>query len=262
MRIALSLALLLTLVWSCNRDSADPAAEQGAFLAPASAPKNAANRGALSDEQKPLEGRPMIEGPSKADLEAANEDNGGQLTEEEIAAAKRMGPGRTTPQVTAPQTRPMANNSDDPKPSQTVINANTGKPILAYDRPLFVFSKPPCRGNCPNYKITLTADRQLQLAAKDNLKKSGNYTIRLTAREYSELLAQLEDVQASNLLEVYPEDTSTIPSDAQATMLTFFDAAGTEQRMEVYFDAPEKLAAYITTFEEMVDREDWVKVGN
>lgn len=252
MRFAHLTILLLTVLavlTGCNRE----AAPQGEFLAPASAPPQS-ERTTMREEDKPKEGRPMIEGPSAADLEAANEPNGGQITPEQAAAARKMGPGRTNPVPDRPQTA-------TPTPANTGA-PTAGKPVLDYDRPVFSVSKTPCYGKCQQYSLTLTNDQQLILDAKNNMDKKGRYTIRLNRQEYSKLLAGLDSLNLQALPAVFPQDTKMIPADVQATVLRFPNLAGEEQKVEIYSDAPDKLANFLARFEAMIDRKDWVKMGN
>lgn len=258
MRFVILTILLLTVLTACNREAADATANADGFLAPASAPP-AADVNTMREEDKPQEGRPMIEGPSAGDIEAANEPNGGIPTPEQIEAIRQQGPGRTTPMPDRPQT------AASPAPTTAgsmPATATSGKPVLDYDRPVFTLSKTPCYGKCPQYSLTLTNDRQLILDAINYMDKKGKYSIRLNTREYNTLLMGLDSLNLQTLPAVYPQDTKRIPSDIQATVLRFPNDAGTEEKkVEIYFDAPEKLASFLTRFEAMVERKDWVKMA-
>lgn len=258
MRFAILSILLLTVLTACNREASDATASKDGFLAPASAPPAPAPN-TMREEDKPREGRPMIEGPSAGDLEAANEPNGGVPTPEQIEAIRHQGPGRTTPMPDRPQTAaPTAPATTSTMPATTT----SGKPVLDYDRPVFTLSKTPCYGKCPQYSLTLTNDRQLILDAINHMDKKGKYSIRLNAREYNSLLMGLDSLNLQTLPAVYPQDTKRIPADIQATVLRYPNDTGNEEKkVEIYSDAPEKLASFLTRFEAMVERKDWVKMA-
>lgn len=259
MRFAILTILLFTALTACNREALDATAPKDGFLAPASAPPRppAPVRNTMREVEKPGEVAPMMEATD--DLKADNEPSPGVPTPEQIEAIRRQGPRRTTPMPDRPQT---AAPTAPPTAGSVPTAATSGKPVLDYDRPMFSLSKTPCYGKCPQYSLTLTNDRQLILNAINHMDKKGKYSIRLNAREYNTLLMGLDSLNLQTLPAVYPQDTKRIPSDVQATVLRFPNDAGTEEKkVEIYFDAPEKLASFLTRFEAMVERKDWIKMA-
>ncbi len=250
----LALAFLLILTTACNRDAVDSAQEgTGTFLAPASAPLNPQAL-AAADEAKPKMA-PGIEGPGE--LPGENEPVPTQMTAEEIEAAKRAGPARlgTQPQAAAPRT--VAPES--PKTMDVPTNGN--KPTLDFDRPVVAISKTACYGKCRQFVLTLTNDRRLILAAGKNMDRKGKYSRALSGREYNELQAAMQAAEPESLAALYPNNIKHVPSDAQGTVLRYPDSDGNERKIEIYYDAPEKLDAFLTAFEAWVDKDGWIKMA-
>ncbi|WP_020571404.1 DUF6438 domain-containing protein [Neolewinella persica] len=257
MRYAILSILLLSLLFGCNRDASNATSSDGKFLAPANQPAKSTmpDKGAVT---KMVENKKMIEGPNEAvvdDVKVAEEG----LTDADIAAAKRPGSRRT------PSTADQARATSVPEqetPRSMPTPAASGKPVLDYDRPLFAVSKTACYGECEQYSLTLTNDRQLILNAKKHMDKKGEYRLRLNAQEYNSLISGLDSLNLDQLPAVFPRDIETIPADVQATVLRFPESVGSTEmkKVEVYFDAPDQLASFLKRFEAMVARKDWVAV--
>jgi len=181
-----------------------------------------------------------------------------KLTPEDEALAKRLGPGRVSPP-------PVTKNTGEPvtagtKPSSMPVSKN--KPVLDYDRAIFAISKTACYGGdgCRQFSLELTNDRRLIMDAKKNMDKQGKYSRLLSASEYSALLSAMEATEPAELGMVYPADTKNIPADAQATVLRYDDVYGKERKVEVYSDAPKKLAQLLADMEKWVDMDGWIKM--
>lgn len=250
----LSLAFLLVLTSACNRDAVDSTQDgTGTFLAPASAPLNPQAL-AAADEAKPKMAA-AIEGPGE--LPGENEPVPTKMTAEEIEAAKRAGPARlgSQPQVAAPLTA-------SPEPPKTMDVPSSGnKPAPDYNRPVVAISKTACYGECRQFVLSLTNDRRLILDAGKNMDRKGKYSRALSGREYNELLAAMQDAKPESLAALYPNNIKHVPADAQGTVLRYPDPNGNERKVEIYYDAPEKLDAFLTSFEAWVDKDGWVKMA-
>jgi hypothetical protein len=250
----LSLAFLLVLTTACNRDAVDSTGDgTGTFLAPASAPLNPNARAAEDEARQQM--APTLEEPDV--LPGEDEPSVGQMTAEEIDAAKRAGPGRVgaQPQTAVPRTAA-------PEKPKTMAAPNTGgKPALDYDRPVVSVSKSACYGKCRQFVLTLTNDRRLILEAGANMDRKGKYSRRLNAREYNELLVAMQAADPEGLTPLYPNNVKQIPADAQGTVLRFPDLNGDERKVEIYYDAPEKLTEFLTAFEAWVDKDGWIKTA-
>ena len=184
-----------------------------------------------------------------------------KLTPEDEALAKRLGPGRVSPP-------PATKNNGTPvtagtKPSIMPAMENPNKPVLDYDRPVFAISKTACYGGdgCRQFSLELTNDRRLVLDAKKNMDRNGKYSRLLSASEYNALLSAMEATEPAELGEVYPAETKNIPADAQATVLRFDDVNGVERKVEVYSDAPKKLAQLLADMEKWADKDGWIKMA-
>lgn len=260
MRYAILSLLFFALLAGCNRDAANPAAPDGSFLSPAEQPETV-RMSSKAEDTRPLEGTKMIDGSGEEAIMENGKKVEPRLTEEDLADARRSGsrrPGSSDKQAPISGTAtPQPDN-----PATMPAPANSGKPVLEYDRPVFAISKTPCYGDCEQYSLTLTNDRQLILDAKKNMDKKGTYRIRLNAREYNALLSGLDSLNLDQLPPVFPRNIKMIPADAPATVLRFPEYTGATEmkKVEVYSDAPEKLASFLQRFEALVKRKDWVAV--
>jgi hypothetical protein len=249
----LCLCLLVILGFGCNKDTAGGNAGNDPFLAPATAP-DLPKREAGDPQQMAKEGM-------KEQTAADPGETLKRLTPEERAAAKRMGPGRISPQ-------PATKNNATPvtagtKPGAMPATRNMNKPALDYDRPVFGISKTACYGGdgCRQFSLELTNDRRLILDAKKNMDRKGKYSRLLSTTEYNRLLAAIEATEPAELSEVYPTEVKNIPADAQATMLRYPDVYGEERKVEVYYDAPEKITKLLSDLEKWVDMDGWIKMA-
>ncbi|MFK8162657.1 MAG: DUF6438 domain-containing protein [Lewinella sp.] len=249
MRYAILSILLFSLLLGCNRDATSA---EGSFLAPANQPDNNTMPSKDMDERsmgmtKQTEDALIDEGKTKVE----------PLSAEDLAAARRPG-SRADKVAVSGEADPQKTKNVQAMPTPTTA----GKPVLDYDRPIFAISKTPCYGECEQYSLTLTNDRQLILNAKKHMDKKGEYRIRLNAREYNSLISGLDSLNLQQLPAVFPNNIKTIPSDIQATVLRFPDNVGGEEmkKVEVYFDAPDQLTSFLQRFEAMVARKDWVAV--
>lgn len=252
----LCLSLLAVLSFGCNKDTASMNSGNDAFLAPATAPdlpRQASVEEGIVREKK-VEQEPI-------DVESAEMV---ELTPEERAAAKRMGPGRLAP---LPATKSdAAPKTAGTKPASTGATSATApgnerKPALDYDRTLLAMSKTACYGDCRQFSLELTNDRRLVLDARRNMDRKGLYSRRLSATEYNALKRAMEASEPAELGPLYPADAKMIPADAQATVLRYADVFGEERKVEVYYDAPERLAKFIADLESWVDKDGWIKVA-
>ncbi len=248
----LCLCLLAVIGFGCNKDTAGANSDKDTFLAPAAAPD--------VPERTPVNPEDMAKVGMK-EQEAV--DDGSEdivkLTPEDEAAAKRMGPGRVAPPpATKSGGTPVTANT---KPNTMPVPEKPKKPVLDYDRALVTISKTACYGGegCRQFSLELTNDRRLVLDAKKNMDRSGKYTRLLSATEYNRLLSAMEATQPSQLGAVYPKDTKTIPADAQATVLRYADVYGEARKVEVYSDAPKRLAEFLADLEKWVDTDGWAK---
>lgn len=255
MRYVILSVLLLSLAFSCNRDATDATSSDGTFLSPANQPETNEMPSKGVDD-RPVEGRPMIEDHGEEVLEEGGKVIEERLSAEDLANVRRpgsrpVGDKTTGRPTTSPQ--PAENTGTMPTPP------NSGKPVIDYDRPIFAISKTPCYGNCEQYSLTLTNDRQLILRAKKHMDKKGEYRLRLNAQEYNTLISGLDSLHLNQLPAVFPRNIKMIPSDVQATVLRFPDDMGGKEmkKVEVYSDAPDQLAAFLERFEAMVKRTDW-----
>lgn len=251
----LSLALLLVITSACNRDAVDSnQSNSGTFLAPASAPMSP-NALAAEDEAKPRMA-PEIE--EEEDYPGKSEAVVHQMTDEELAAAKRAGPGRI-----GAKPRPVAPSINaTPETPKTMDVPTTGnKAVLDFGSTVVAISKTGCYGKCRQFSLTLTKDRRLILDAGNNMDRKGKYSRVLNTSEYNELLVAMQAAKPAGLAEVYPRETKDIPADIPATVLRYPDLDGNERKVEVYYDAPEKLDDFLTTFEAWVDKDGWIKMA-
>jgi hypothetical protein len=259
MRYAILSILLLSLFSSCNRDASNVTYPEGSFLSPANQPES--NDLPSKDvDVRPIEGPKMVD-----DANIKVVENGRtierKLTTADMAAAKRPGsrrPGAVADKAAAAGTAPTESGNTQSMPTPST----SGKPVIDYDRPILTLSKTPCYGECEQYSLTLTNDRQLILNAKKHMDKKGEYRIRLNAQEYNTLLNGLDSLHLDQLPAVFPRNIKMIPADVQATVLRFPDNMGGKEmkKVEVYFDAPDQLASFLKRFEAMVARKDWVAV--
>lgn len=248
------MALLLVLTTACNRDAVDSGQDgTGTFLAPASAPLRTTNSTAAEEGQ--LQDAPMAIEPDV--LPGEDEPGAELLTAEELDAARRAGPGRigSKPQTAAPGTATPA------KPKTMSAPSTTGKSVADYDRPVVAISKTACYGECRQFGLTLTNDRRLVLAAGKNMDRKGKYSRVLNTREYNELLAAMQTANPEGLTALYPNNIKNVPADAQGTILSYPDVDGNERKVEIYYDAPEKLDAFLAAFEAWVDKDGWIKMA-
>lgn len=251
----LCLCLLAVLGFGCNKDATGANSAQDNFLAPAAAPEMP--KRSVDNDQK----------LSKVEMAEATPDGGSnedivEMTPEDRAAAKRMGPGRLSP-TPAKKTTDGAPATTGTKPSSMPTSQNPNKPVLDYDRPVFAISKTACYGGagCRQFGLELTNDRRLILDAKKNMDRQGKYSRVLSASEYNALLSAMEASEPAQLGMVYPADTKNIPADAQATVLRYDDVNGVERKVEVYSDAPKQLAKLIADLEKWVDMDGWIKMA-
>jgi hypothetical protein len=259
MRYAILSILLLSLLSGCNRDASEATSPEGSFLSPANQPERSPLLNKVEDSR--LTEDTKISEDSEEELMEGGKTIVSRLSDADIAAAKRSGsrrPGAAADKAAAAGTSATesANNRTMPAPT------TSGKPVIDYERPIFAISKTPCYGECEQYSLTLTNDRQLILNAKKHMDKKGEYRIRLNAREYDTLIMGLDSLHLDQLPAVFPRNIKTIPADAQATVLRFPDnMGGTDmKKVEVYFDAPDQLASFLQRFEAMIIRKDWVAV--
>jgi len=248
----LSIALLLVLMSACNRDATEAGKDgTGTFLAPAAAPPSASVR-MSDDESKPTESPTIGAESAVPEVEPGAAE---KLTEEEMRIARNAGPGRTAPMPTTRQTA-------TPRTAEAAVPTTSGsKPVIDFDRPVMSLHKTACNGNCRQYDLTLTNDRRLVLAAGRNMKRKGNYSRALSAREYNEILVAMQAANPEGLAHLYPEVIENVPADAQGTLLSFPGQDGKERKVEVYYGAPEKLDALISTFEAWVDKDGWIRMA-
>ena len=264
MRSLLLLALVLLLA-ACAREATGPDPDN-TFLAPASAPPSVA----VNSEGQVVETRDQIETPAITDLgddEARLEPNGGQLTPEQVAAAKRMGPGRLgkvypeTVEAATPNAADVRTPATMPAPTQATVPG--GKPALDYDRPVAMVMKGACYSapDCRQYTLTLTNAQTLLLAAGRGTKQgSGNYQMVLSPADYNKVVTALEAIDAAKLSATYPTDAKAIPADLQVTRLKLMTDAGTDREVEVYADAPEKVQAALDILDGFVALDGWRKL--
>jgi hypothetical protein len=258
MRYAILSILLLSLLAGCNRDATDTTSPEGSFLSPANQPDvNAMPSKNVDDQRVPAD--PEIEGPGERIQGAAGEPMERELSAEDIASAHRPGSRRPGATVVNQAAAPSKSPQQSQNTGNIAIPSSSGKPAIDYDRPIFAVSKMPCYGECEQYNLTLTNDRQLILNAKKHMDKKGEYRIRLNAQEYNTLLSGLDSLRLNQLPAVFPTNIKTIPADVQATVLRFPDNMGGAEmkKVEVYFDAPDQLASFLERFEAMVKRTDW-----
>ncbi|MFT6000149.1 MAG: hypothetical protein ACI81P_002609 [Neolewinella sp.] len=255
MRYAILSVLLLSILSSCNRDAAAP---DGSFLSPANQP----DTNPMPSKEVDSDTRATttdIEGPGEGGLDEGEKVM--KLSQADLAAARR--PGSRRPGATVDKTAASGTSTQQPENTGTVpAPASSGKPLLDYDRPIFAISKTPCYGDCEQYSLTLTNDRQLILNAKKHMDKKGEYRLRLNAKEYNTLISGLDSLHLDQLPDVFPRNIKMIPADVQATVLRFPDnmGGGEMKKVEVYSDAPDQLASFLQRFEAMVNRTDWVVV--
>lgn len=252
------LCLSLLVVLGCNKDTAGASSGNDAFLAPATAP-DLPQREAADEKDFAREGMPMQEA-----VDDGSEDIV-KTTPEDRAVAKRMGPGKlSAPQAKKSKGEPAkAGTKPAYQPSSMPAPGKQDKPVLDYDRAVFMISKTACYGGdgCRQFSLELTNDRRLILDAKKNMDRKGLYTRLLSATEYNALQRAMEASEPADLGAVYPADTKIIPADAQATVLRYADVYGKERKVEVYADAPKELAKLIADLETWVDKDGWIKMA-
>lgn len=262
MRRPLLISLLLaTLFFACNRDAADATmADNGRTIAPASAPTPMANKG-LAEDERPLEAAPMVE------PELPDEKSGGELTEEELHAMRRLGPARQAGMPKPVEATPTPQPATQPStaPEQMSAPPSGAKPVLDYGRPLVTLHKTACYGgsDCKQYSISMTADRRLVYKpGRGTDKQRGTYTRTLTAAEYDQILAAMESSRPESLAATYPTDPKAIPDDVQGSVITYADVYGEEKIVEVYADAPEKVVALLSALETWTEKDfGWIKAA-
>lgn len=111
-----------------------------------------------------------------------------------------------------------------------------------------------CFGTCPVYTVTIFSDGRIQYEGKEFVKEKGRRTGAISAREFSELAAKVEQIEFFKLQAAYRAPVTDLP-----TTIVTVTRGRESKRVEDYFGAPKRLHS----FEELIERtvKSWVDLS-
>ena len=109
-----------------------------------------------------------------------------------------------------------------------------------------------CFGTCPVYSVTIFSDGRVQYEGKEFVKEKGPRTGAISAREFGELAAKVEQIGFFTLQAAYRAPVTDLP-----TTIVTVTRGPESKRVEDYFGAPQGLhdleALIEQTFKPWVD---------
>ncbi len=251
MRYLLLLPLLVTFL-SCNRQATR--LEQtggGPVTATAPMPTTDDNAPRNRNEELRMEDSPDLratieETPASPDVDRPQTSKVSPMNPNWEKRKREQQKGQT------PQTMPEKNAA-----GTQVQNPIPDADVKALQAPvLFRLRKTPCYGDCPVYSMTLLESEMAILDATKGTVKAGKQVQKLGHFDYTDLVTQFRQVAGMELADRYPVE-GNVPVDLPFTELTFTDEEGKERVIEVYGSAPEPLADFITSLEEIATGYGW-----
>lgn len=119
------------------------------------------------------------------------------------------------------------------------------------------FSRTPCYGTCPIYKVTLKSDGTLTYVGERFVDRAGTYTATFWARDLERLSSLLDQVGFWNMKVRYTASATDLPSQ----ILTVVSDKGSKTVNEYGASGPAALWAVQTIIDGILQNaRDWKKV--
>lgn len=115
-----------------------------------------------------------------------------------------------------------------------------------------------CYGICPEYKLTIYGDGNVEYEGRRFVKIEGKKAITISEEKVRQLLAEFQRIDYFSLEDSYEELMATDMPSAY-TSLTIDGKTKTVRHYHGDFNAPEKLTDLEDKIDEIVDSNQWIK---
>lgn len=129
---------------------------------------------------------------------------------------------------------------------EKIIEEPKPKPIEKIDNKLISLSKEPCSGDCPVFKVSITKDSILTYTGIQYTKVSGSHKIKLSGKQYAEIVSIIDRANFSKL-----EDRYTM-SGTKDYSLNKISHQGKTVTVRLWKDAPKRLTDIYVFIEDLL----------
>jgi hypothetical protein len=111
-----------------------------------------------------------------------------------------------------------------------------------------------CRGNCPNYQMSVDAQGNAKYHGHHAVEMMGDYTKTLEAKTVKALVATLNEYKVFDFEDIYGGGVADIPA-----VVTKVTLNGKTKRIEDIREAPQALKEMEAKLENLIGKDGWKK---
>lgn len=111
-----------------------------------------------------------------------------------------------------------------------------------------------CRGNCPNYRMSVDAKGNAKYHGHHAVEMMGDYTKTLDAKTIKELVATLNEYKVFDFEDIYGGGVADLPA-----VVTKVTLNGKTKRIEDIREAPQQLKEMEAKLENLIGKDGWKK---